>query len=625
MITINDLTDEQKELLKQVASGKNVLVDACIGSGKTTAIQVMCNEFRNKKILYLTYNRLLKIDAKSKIKSPNTTVTNYHGFAMSVLARERLQCGVSDLIQTFIERQPLIPYFDMLVIDEYQDIDLEISKMLLYIKEFIPTIQIIAVGDMKQKIYDKTTLEVLPFMYDYLGEHVLLHFTYCFRLSKKHAQDLSDIWQKQIIGVNPNCKVKVIPLKEIVKYLSKQKPEDILCLGSRTGAMAWVLNTLERYYPDKFNKSTVYASIREEEGGSTVPSEKDAIFTTYDASKGLERKICVVFDFTEEYWEMRINMPMTKYKILRNIFCVAASRGKSQIIFVQDVFKINKDVEHYLSKDTLATPVAVNTVFDDFEISSMFDFKHKEQLEDCYQMLSINKVDIKDKTVIDIKNSDGLIDLSHCIGIYQEAMFFKKYDIDKEIFYVMLANQDRPPLRYKETDDLDDKILYLTAYETYQDRYVTQVERPFVKPEQTEILAERLRTFFTPDENVQILGSMVVLNKNRLPLFFIDGKCDVLTSEYVYELKFVTELKHEHFLQLACYMVALNMEKGRLWNTKKNEMFEITVPHKTLFMEKVVTAITKGAVTSCLIGRGAKTREERFEILKQNAKASKKQ
>lgn len=47
--------------------GKNVLVDACIGSGKTTAIQELCNALpAYKRILYLTYNRLLKLDAKDK-------------------------------------------------------------------------------------------------------------------------------------------------------------------------------------------------------------------------------------------------------------------------------------------------------------------------------------------------------------------------------------------------------------------------------------------------------------------------------------------------------------------------------------------------------------------------------
>ena len=87
MLSASELTEEQKELLNQVKQGKNVLVDACIGSGKTTAIQVLCNVFPDKKILYLTYNRLLKIDAKNKIRSRNVTVTNYHGFAFSALIK----------------------------------------------------------------------------------------------------------------------------------------------------------------------------------------------------------------------------------------------------------------------------------------------------------------------------------------------------------------------------------------------------------------------------------------------------------------------------------------------------------------------------------------------------------
>ena len=38
----------------------------------------------------------------------------------------------------------------------------------------------------------------------------------------------------------------------------------------------------------------------------------------------------------------------------------------------------------------------------------------------------------------------------------------------------------------------------------------------------------------------------------------------------VYELKFVNELTHEHFLQCACYIIALNLKKGVLWNTRTN-------------------------------------------------------
>ena len=64
------LSDEQRLFIEKALQGENILVDACIGSGKTTAIQNLCNELPGtKKVLYLTYNKLLKLDAKSKIVS----------------------------------------------------------------------------------------------------------------------------------------------------------------------------------------------------------------------------------------------------------------------------------------------------------------------------------------------------------------------------------------------------------------------------------------------------------------------------------------------------------------------------------------------------------------------------
>ena len=49
------LSEEQSKFVEIAQKGKNILVDACIGSGKTTAIQALCKELpRDKKILYLT-------------------------------------------------------------------------------------------------------------------------------------------------------------------------------------------------------------------------------------------------------------------------------------------------------------------------------------------------------------------------------------------------------------------------------------------------------------------------------------------------------------------------------------------------------------------------------------------
>lgn len=156
------LSDEQQEFIDKAKQGQNILVDACIGSGKTTAIQKLCCDLPEKNhILYLTYNRLLKLDAKSKIKNKNVFVTNYHGFAYYYLKKNNISSGMPELIQVFNSKKPELDIYDILIIDEYQDIELEFAEMLEYIKSTNPKMQIIAVGDVDQKYMIKHLLMLL--------------------------------------------------------------------------------------------------------------------------------------------------------------------------------------------------------------------------------------------------------------------------------------------------------------------------------------------------------------------------------------------------------------------------------------------------------------------------------
>ena len=609
MLTEMYLSEEQNKFIKIAQEGKNILVDACIGSGKTTAIQVLCSQLpKNKNILYLTYNKLLKIDAKSKIKEKNVQVTNYHGFAYSSLARIGVKAAVPELIQKFIAVKPNIRPYDILIIDEYQDIEQELAELLKIVKSANPSMQIIAVGDMQQKIYDKTTLNVSEFINEFLGDHVLLEFTKCFRLSSELAARLGRIWNKPIIGVNKECRVERMNIEQVTKLLSQQKPEDILCLGPRDRGVSYVLNELEEQYPETYNKNTVYASIADSDSlGSTAPKEDSAIFTTYDSSKGLERKIDVIFDYTESYWQTRIEKPLQSYEILRNIFCVAASRGKERIIFV------DSDDEE-LSEKTLATPVNMNMKFKDEDISKMFEFKFKEAVEECFETIKIKKIEVEDNSSIQIKNKDGLIDLSPCIGIFQEATYFDGYSIDEKIEFYMKIYNDKAFLYTDEIkkSSLEEKILFMTSVETNQHRYRNQVIVPFISDAERNAICERLSTRLSKNEDVQGKCALYFSDrKNGNLLFTALGMADAVKDDVVYELKFVSELTHEHFLQCASYVVAMKKKKGILWNTRNNTLFEITVPNETLFMDAVTNTITKG-----IIKKYNKPSDEKLQLAK---------
>lgn len=586
------LSAEQQHFIDAAKSGKNVLVDACIGSGKTTAIQKLCEQLPlSKEVLYLTYNRLLKIDARDKIHRWNVTVTNYHGYAYMLLKRNGISSGIRDLIQILLRSDIRFPPVDVLIIDEYQDIEQEFAEMLWKIKEANPLMQIVAVGDMQQKIYDKTTLNVSEFIDAFLGAHERLTFTLCFRLSSAHAAMLGRIWKKEIIGVNSNCIVEKMRAEQVVDFLSQQEPEDILCLGARTGDLADTLNILEEKYPDKFNKTTVYASITDDDGNRGVmPDNNCAIFTTFDSSKGLERRICVIFDFTESYWSVRVRKPQQSYEILRNIFCVAASRGKERIIFVTNG-------EALLSEGTLsAKPEDVNQL-DIVDISGMFDFKYIESVEACYRLLKVQTISADDLHPINIRTRDALIDLSPCIGIYQEAVYFDGYNIDTELeFYFLTHPQDKGRYKAEEYKSLERKILFLTALETRQQRYITQVEKPLVKRVEKKDLIARLKKRLSRKEIVQVRGNIVFGTESGKHAFTAMGQADVVKGDTVYELKFVSKLSHVHVLQCACYMIALDLPRGILWNTKNNQTVEISIPDREKFLDAVVYAVTKGEV-----------------------------
>ncbi len=589
------LSKEQQEFIDNALSGKNILVDACIGSGKTSSIQALCNMMSGKNILYLTYNRLLKIDAKEKIQMPRVLVQNYNGFAYICLRAAGVSCGISDQFQTFNKIKPKLPArYDVLIIDEYQDIEAEMTDMLWHIKDSCPGLQIIAVGDMEQKIYDKTVLDVPEFMDEFLGVYTKMNFTRCFRLSKNIAARYGRIWGKPIIGVNDECKVQYMAEYQVTSFLASHDPSEILCLGARTGAMSRVLNKLETNYSDKFNKATVYASIADRSNGDAVePTNDVAIFTTFDSSKGLERDICVVFDYTEDYWVVRAKKPSANQMILRNIFCVAGSRGKKHIIFVKSN---NKDM---VSEETLThVSEKSNTDFNKpFAASEMYDFKYREDVEAMYRRLDIEPVQvfnhegIEDTTSIEIAKTDDMIDLTPCIGEYQEASFFRHYDIEKELD--LAAKMRDQKIKYRtENPDLKEKILALTAVQTKYDRYIKQAKLDFISESHENELHNRLGLVFNGDETVQQDCSILVRTEAGTELTF-NGRIDAIKNDDIYELKFKDEIAHEDYLQLAFYLVATNRDYGYIWDTKTNQMFKVHAPEENWFVSKLVETVTK--------------------------------
>lgn len=598
-----ELSAEQKKFVDWASLGANVLVDACIGSGKTTSIQALCRQVGpTRRVLYLTYNKLLKLDAKARIYGGNAYVSNYHGFAYMEMLRRGIRCGFGDILQQYNKLALPTERYDLLVLDEYQDIDQDIAVMLSHVKRCNPGMQIVAVGDMDQKIYDNTRLDAAGFIVDFLGrDYKPMEFTTCFRLNREWAAQLGETWEKTIIGVNDACEVEVMSERDVADYLSGCEPRDILVLGRKGGRMSDLQNRLEADYPGKFNKFTVWSKIMENDGGATQPDPTCAVFTTYDGSKGMERDVCVLYDWTDMYWEARLSHDV-RYEIMRNVFCVAASRGKRKIIIV----KPSGRAEALTFDDIRNSGTVRSAPVGSFNVSDMFDYKYTEDVEACYGMLDLERIEAPGQ-VIDAPLSDGMIDLSPCIGNWLEASYFNNYDLDRAVAQRARMNMGATVQHYNTAGwSVFGKVLYLTAVETNQARYVSQVPWDFVPDGVRDSIHDRLRMRLAPDLQVQssCMMDVDILNYGQAAL---RGVCDVLDPDgAVWELKFVSSLSHVHFLQCACYLVLMDRRDGYLWNVRDNELWHVRVPDRDAFLDKVLMTVTKGRGT----GRGALSEKE---------------
>ena len=211
----------------------------------------------------------------------------------------------------------------------------------------------------------------------------------------------------------------------------------------------------------------------------------------------------------------------------------------------------------------------------------------------------MHKLIQKDSSPINVKRADELIDLSPCIGIYQEAVFFHGYQIDADIKLRVSLNPKLTGLYTEEVKNapLDEKILFLVSLETRQNRYRTQVITPLVSKTQSMLIKDRLGTRLQSDDNAQVECQIdFAIQENRGVKFSAKGFADVVKDNIVYELKFVSELTHEHFLQCASYMVAMDLKKGILWNTRDNTIYEIEIPDRKAFLDAVTKTVTKGMI-----------------------------
>jgi hypothetical protein len=161
------LSEEQQIILNYIKEGYNIKVDAVAGSGKSTTVLSIAKENPDKKVLQLTYNASLRAEIKEKVKSHELTnlhIHTYHSLAVKYyLSTAYTDTGIRYILYHGLPCSQPIPHYDILVIDEAQDMTLIYYKLIV---KFIDNmyggnqgsklhgIQVIILGDVKQGLYE---------------------------------------------------------------------------------------------------------------------------------------------------------------------------------------------------------------------------------------------------------------------------------------------------------------------------------------------------------------------------------------------------------------------------------------------------------------------------------------
>lgn len=581
------LSKEQQSIIEETALGSNIFIDAVIGAGKTTTLHEIALKNQDKSILYLTYNRLLKEDARNKIVLTNTEVQNYHGFVYKYLTANKFaytnKTGIKEFIYR-VERQEIaMPQYDLILIDEYQDINDETSQLIKCIDFYQnKKPQLIFVGDMNQKIYDTTTVDVInDVIFDLRTDYISMDLSSSFRINNEYAKFLSEIWGKKIKGDNHNQKTEIMSYnpKKIASILNTYPNQDILILTPFRNNISLneFINYLEKSYPEKYDKTNLYTTITRE---SNTPVEGSMIVTTFDGSKGMERPIVLVFGWDES--TLRWRSQKGNKNIIKNLYMVAASRGKERIIF------IDEHKNELLNTKNFERNLLDRAPSNSFLVHEMYDFVYDTELNKLYDLLEITQIPTEDQSEIYAKQTDYNIQLSPAIYFYQQAIYFKNWDYNKVL---EKYNTESPIYNYIskiKTTNKKKQVLLLTALVTNLTRYANQATTDFMTDEDEIRLTDRLRENFSPYEDINIK-----INK-RYNGIEIMGMVDVYQNSTSWQIEFTEELEKKHFLQTATLGLMLdNNEFSVVWNTKYNKLYQVEIKDKERFVLQMLKTIQK--------------------------------
>lgn len=589
---LKPMSEEQKIIVSAVVSNNNVIVDSVAGSGKTTTSLHICSSMPKKKILILTYNSKLKIESRDKVKQlglKNVQVHSYHAFCVKYYNDK----GIRDEGIQLVISSNMSPnkdfHFDLIILDEQQDMT---SLFYKFVKKIIndnkvSDPQLCLFGDIYQNIYSHVGSDDRYLVYGDLVFGGSRIWTRCkmsvsYRITNQMAEfiNLNLLKYDRLAATKNGVKVKYVVndmfriryIYELISgYLKRgYSPDDIFVLGPsirNSGKSKSPINLLENMLVG--NDIPCYTSSSDD-----CKIDEDIIrgkvcFSSFHQVKGMERKICLIFNFDDSYFNF-YNKDGDRTKC-PNVMYVALTRASEVLILLhhyeskflpfidKKVLKSSCDIDlkyQCLSKD--------GKIDDDktIGVTDLLRNLSSEAVEYLFSFVKYDSVNvagegIKMKIKVNMGNlCEDVSDINgHAIPLMYEYKSHGKLSL---LDYI--AASSKIPRREKDKVlrvgmakkiSIESVLYVANVYIACRSGFIGKLNQikkyNWISEKEMDSAMDIMKKYVSKDAKYE---QGIKLQCTRV----IEGSLDAIDGDTVWEFKCVSVIGKEHILQVVVYM-----------------------------------------------------------------------
>ncbi len=372
---MNKTSEEQNFIIENVKQNKNVIVDACAGSGKSTTILSTALQLSHLRFLLITYNSSLRKEMKEKIKSldiRNVAVHTYHSLAVNKYdPRAHTDSGIRQILYKNTPPSSPIKPQDIIVLDEAQDMTfLYFVFVLKFVKDMNHKFQLMVLGDYMQGLYEfkGSDIRFLTLAQDIWQGFSLLQtqdFQKCtlkmsYRITNEMASYVNDVMLGEqrlnacragptVYYMRDSTRNLQILVSCRIKELIQQgvDPSDIFVLGASVKGENSQIRKIENVLTNAY--IPCYVPMMEDAKIDEKVIEGKVVFSTFHCVKGRQRPYVFVVGFDQSYMSyFARNLDQNRCP---NTLYVATTRATQRLFLLEsDQFVEDRPLK-FLKKD----------------------------------------------------------------------------------------------------------------------------------------------------------------------------------------------------------------------------------------------------------------------------------